>query len=241
VPRLDDLDPHQAYLGWTFVVPKRPEGTVRDIFDFAGDDCPIAIGEGDSKWADMPYRPTPVAPPAPASIEVAETPEAPAAAKPAAPNPAPPPAGQSIRIDLIKLDKLIDTVGELVIAQAMLVQRLQNDNVGASDELALLEGLTRDIQESAMSIRAQPIGSVFSRVPRILRELAASTGKHVTLQLGRKHRAGQDGDRAAGRAADPPDPQRRRPWHRKPEDRLAKGKSADGTLTLSAEHRSGAS
>jgi hypothetical protein len=43
--------------------------------------------------------------------------------------------------------------------------------------------LTREIQESAMSIRAQPIGSVFSRVPRILRELAASTGKHVRLEV----------------------------------------------------------
>jgi two-component system chemotaxis sensor kinase CheA len=88
VPGLDDLDPDQAYLGWTFVVPKSvSEGTVREIFDFAGDDCPITIGEGDSKWADMPYRPTPVAPPAPASIEVAETPEAPAAANPPRPIP----------------------------------------------------------------------------------------------------------------------------------------------------------
>jgi two-component system chemotaxis sensor kinase CheA len=56
-------------------------------------------------------------------------------------------------------------VGELVIAQAMLAQRLQNENVQSVEELTLLESLTRDIQESAMSIRAQPIGSVFSRVP----------------------------------------------------------------------------
>ncbi|WP_343613419.1 chemotaxis protein CheA [Novosphingobium sp.] len=241
VPGLDDLDPDQAYLGWTFVVPKSvSEGTVREIFDFAGDDCPITIGEGDSKWADMPYRPTPVAPPAPASIEVAETPEALAAAKPAAPNPAPPPAGQSIRIDLLKLDRLIDTVGELVIAQAMLAQRLHNEGVAASEELNMLEGLTRDIQDNAMSIRAQPIGSVFSRVPRILRELAASTGKHVTLQTSGEateldktviERLGEPLTHLIRNAVD----------HgiEKPDERLAKGKSADGTLTLSAEHRSG--
>jgi two-component system chemotaxis sensor kinase CheA len=241
VPGLDDLDPDQAYLGWTFVVPKSvSEGTVREIFDFAGDDCPITIGEGDSKWADMPYRPTPVAPPAPASIEVAETPEAPAAAKPTAPNPAPPPAGQSIRIDLLKLDRLIDTVGELVIAQAMLAQRLHNEGVAASEELNMLEGLTRDIQDNAMSIRAQPIGSVFSRVPRILRELAASTGKHVTLQTSGEateldktviERLGEPLTHLIRNAVD----------HgiEKPDERLAKGKSADGTLTLSAEHRSG--
>lgn len=241
VPGLDDLDPDQAYLGWTFVVPKTvSESTVREIFDFAGDDCPITIGEGESKWADMPYRPTPVAPPAPEAVEVAETEDAPAPAKPAAPNPAPPPAGQSIRIDLLKLDRLIDTVGELVIAQAMLAQRLHNEGVVANEELNMLEGLTRDIQDNAMSIRAQPIGSVFSRVPRILRELAASTGKHVTLQTSGEtteldktviERLGEPLTHLIRNAVD----------HgiEKPDERLAKGKSADGTLTLSAEHRSG--
>jgi two-component system chemotaxis sensor kinase CheA len=93
--------------------------------------------------------------------------------------PAPPAPGQSIRIELSKLDKLIDAVGELVIAQAMMAQRLSNEGLAASEEIAVLDGLTRDIQESAMAIRAQPIGSVFSRVPRIMRELSASTGKHV--------------------------------------------------------------
>jgi two-component system chemotaxis sensor kinase CheA len=248
VPSLDDLDPHQGYLGWTFSVPHDvPEEAVRDIFDFVGEDCPIAIGPGvvmppvqiDTAMAFVPTPPTPTGPPVsaetPAPVEASAP--APSASGNAPPAPA---AGQSIRIDLIKLDKLIDTVGELVIAQAMLVQRLQNDNIGATDELALLEGLTRDIQESAMSIRAQPIGSVFSRVPRILRELAASTGKHVTLQLVGEsteldktviERLGEPLTHLIRNAVD----------HgiESPEDRLAKGKSADGTLTLSAEHRSG--
>ncbi|WP_206238302.1 chemotaxis protein CheA [Novosphingobium terrae] len=240
VPGLDNLDPDQAYLGWTFVVPKSvSEATVREIFDFAGDDCPITIGEGESKWADMPHRPAALTPPPPPPAA-----EAPAeAAKPEttpAKNPAPPPVGQSIRIDLLKLDKLIDTVGELVIAQAMLAQRLHNDGVAANEELNMLEGLTRDIQDSAMSIRAQPIGSVFSRVPRILRELAASTGKHVTLQTSGEateldktviERLGEPLTHLIRNAVD----------HgiEKPDERLAKGKSADGTLTLSAEHRSG--
>jgi two-component system chemotaxis sensor kinase CheA len=179
---------------------------VRDIFDFVGEDCPIAIGED----AVMPAalvepgsrpaaRPSPQpAAPQPRARPRGGAPRARARCRRPRGRPRPPPrragrhpgapprrarAGQSIRIDLIKLDKLIDTVGELVIAQAMLVQRLQNENVQSSEELTLLESLTRDIQESAMSIRAQPIGSVFSRVPRILRELAASTGKHVNLQV----------------------------------------------------------
>lgn len=247
VPSLDDLDPHQGYLGWTFAVPADvAEDAVRDIFDFAGETCPIAIGPDatmppvqiDAPKAVVSAPPAP--PSSPVSPETLPHVEASAPAPTGAPGNTPPAAGQSIRIDLIKLDKLIDTVGELVIAQAMLVQRLQNDNIGATDELALLEGLTRDIQESAMSIRAQPIGSVFSRVPRILRELAASTGKHVTLQLVGEsteldktviERLGEPLTHLIRNAVD----------HgiEKPEDRLAKGKSADGTLTLSAEHRSG--
>jgi two-component system chemotaxis sensor kinase CheA len=159
--------------------------------------CRDARRPGGAGLASPAARPVPQpAAPQPRARPVAAVRRAAPAAAPwqAAPAPAPSrppprrrrpaaPRGQSIRIDLIKLDKLIDTVGELVIAQAMLVQRLQNENVQSSEELTLLESLTRDIQESAMSIRAQPIGSVFSRVPRILRELAASTGKHVNLQV----------------------------------------------------------
>ncbi|MCJ2189266.1 chemotaxis protein CheA, partial [Novosphingobium beihaiensis] len=163
-----------------------------------------------------------------------------AAEKPAAAAPAPPVAGQSIRIDLFKLDRLIDLVGELVIAQAMLVQRLDSAGVTASEELSLLETLTRDIQESAMSIRAQPIASVFSRVPRILRDLAASTGKHVKLEVFGEtteldktviERLGEPLTHLIRNAVD----------HgiESAENRIAAGKPAEGTLTLSAEHRSG--
>ncbi len=267
VPSLDDFDPHQGYLGWTYIVPDDvSESAVRDIFDFVGDDCPIAMGPGATippTQIDKPkaapviaaaplaaVAPSPVAKPVAApAVAVPAAPSVEAAAEPAvqASNPAPgsaPPAapapGQSIRIDLIKLDKLIDTVGELVIAQAMLAQRLQTEGIQSNEELTLLEGLTRDIQESAMSIRAQPIGSVFSRVPRILRELASSTGKHVNLQLVGEtteldktviERLGEPLTHLIRNAVD----------HgiEKPEDRLAAGKSAEGTLTLAAEHRSG--
>ena len=276
VPQLDDFDPLQGYLGWTFTVPADVSvESVQDIFDFVGEECPIAIGDKlgiPPVDLDLPQAP-PAAPEASAPVAVAAAPPiqppvsapthapesvgapdpeaaplAPSAVAPAntasaaqqavsAPSAS---AGQSIRIDLLKLDKLIDTVGELVIAQAMLAQRLQNDNVGATEELGMLEGLTRDIQESAMSIRAQPISSVFSRVPRILRELASSTGKHVhlhtvgeTTELDKTviERLGEPLTHLIRNAVD----------HgiEKPEDRLAAGKSAEGTLTLSAEHRSG--
>jgi two-component system chemotaxis sensor kinase CheA len=257
VPPLDELDPGQGYLGWTFRVPASVAvAQVHDIFDFVGDDFPVVIG------ADAAIPPSDIAPPAPTPTSAAPAPirpaliaspapsaPQPAAAQPAAaatatpPGAAPPAApapGQSIRIDLIKLDKLIDAVGELVIAQAMLAQRLSTEAMGSNEELALLEGLTRDIQESAMAIRAQPIGSAFSRVPRILRELTASTGKHVNLVLAGEsteldktviERLGEPLTHLIRNAVD----------HgiEGPAERLAAGKSAEGTLSLSAEHRSG--
>ena len=194
----------------------------------------------------------PVPVPVPASAPVAET-AAPAPVQPVASAPAASGSGvgnssansgansganASIRIDLCKLDRLIDTVGELVIAQAMLAQRLGGTT--ATEELAVLDGLTRDLQESAMSIRAQPIGSVFSRVPRILRELEGSTGKRVRLEMSGEtteldktvlERLGEPLTHLIRNAVDhgiEPGP-----------DRIAAGKPVEGVLHLSAEQRSG--
>lgn len=238
VPPLDTLDPGTGYLGWTFALDADvSEGSAREIFEFVGDDCGLAVGSD----APMPaVRPAPV--PTPVAAPTAAMPVAAATAAPApvAAPPAPPALGQSIRIELGKLDKLIDAVGELVIAQAMMAQRLAGDGLAVKEELTILEGLTRDIQESAMSIRAQPIGSVFSRVPRILRELTASTGKHVRLEVSGEsteldktviERLGEPLTHLIRNAVD----------HgiESAEARIAAGKPAEGTLTLSAEHRSG--
>ena len=253
VPALDLLDWRTGYLGWTFAMPGSvDEAEVRDVFDFVGDDCGVAIGADAAMPAVRQAAPAaPAAPPvasAPAAVTAptTQTPAGAPASEPAqaaanAPAPpAPPVAGQSIRIDLVKLDRLIDTVGELVIAQAMLAQRLSNENVTAIEELGMLETLTRDIQESAMAIRAQPIGSVFSRVPRILRELAATTGKHVRLEVSGEsteldktviEKLGEPLTHLIRNAVD----------HgiESAEERVAAGKPAEGTVSLSAEHRSG--
>ncbi len=257
VPPLDNLDPGTGYLGWTFTLEADvSEAAARDIFDFVGEECGLAVG------ADAPMPPVrqapPPAPAAPAAVTaattaaghntdaaLAEVPANSSTAQPAAASagtapPAPPIPGQSIRIELGKLDKLIDAVGELVIAQAMMAQRLAGDGLAVKEELTVLEGLTRDIQESAMSIRAQPIGSVFSRVPRILRELTASTGKHVRLEVAGEsteldktviERLGEPLTHLIRNAVD----------HgiESAEARIAAGKPAEGTLTLAAEHRSG--
>lgn len=247
VPALDALDPGTGYLGWTFAVPGDvTEAAVRDVFDFVGDECGLALG--DDTMMPAVRLPAPPAPAATAPVsgepradDAGQARPAPRTAPGAPPTPPAPPAmGQSIRIELGKLDKLIDAVGELVIAQAMMAQRLAGDGLAATEELALLEGLTRDIQESAMAIRAQPIGSVFSRVPRILRELTASTGKHVRLEVSGEsteldktviERLGEPLTHLIRNAVD----------HgiEPAAERLAAGKPAEGTLTLSAEHKSG--
>ena len=247
VPHLDALDIGTGYLGWTFALPESvSEAQVRDIFDFVGDDCGLALG-ADAPMpglrlppAGAPSAPQVASPPVVAAIRPVPVETEPLPAASSSAPPAPPAPGQSIRIELGKLDKLIDAVGELVIAQAMMAQRLMGDGLAVSEELAMLEGLTRDIQESAMAIRAQPIGSVFSRVPRILRELTATTGKHVRLELSGEsteldktviERLGEPLTHLIRNAVD----------HgiETAEDRLAAGKPAEGTLRLSAEHRSG--
>jgi two-component system chemotaxis sensor kinase CheA len=246
------------------------EAQIRETFDFVGDDCEVVfLDQKPTVGMVAPTaRPEPVpvsvqAPEAgPVSVQVPETaPVAVATADrelPAAPPPAPAlapaaatptavtsapavsAANQSIRIDLVKLDRLIDSVGELVIAQAMMAQRLAGHGLGGIEEIALLDGLTRDIQESAMAIRAQPIGSVFSRVPRILRELETSTGKRVALSVTGEgteldktviERLGEPMTHLIRNAVDHGIESR--------DDRIAAGKSAEGTLSLSAEQRSG--
>lgn len=251
VPPLDSFRVGEGYLDWTFTMPGAvSQDVVGEVFDFNANEFDIAIGDD-----DLP--PPPVAEAAAAASAapaLALAPVAPAPATPATtstsaavPTADPQPAGQSaaaagqsIRIDLAKLDRLIDSVGELVIAQAMMAQRLGGEGMAATEELGLLETLTRDIQENAMSIRAQPIGSVFSRVPRILRELAASTGKHVRLEVigeGTEldktviERLGEPLTHLIRNAVD----------HgiESAEERIAAGKNPEGTLTLSAEQRSG--
>lgn len=150
------------------------------------------------------------------------------------------PATQSVRIDLAKLDRLIDGVGELVIAQAMMAQRLENENFAHIEELAMLDTLIRDIQEHAMAFRAQPISSVFGRVPRLLRELASNTGKHVKLEV---FGEGTELDKTViERLSEPMTHLIRNAVDHGiegPDDRKAAGKNPEGTLTLAAEQKAG--
>ncbi len=249
VPVLDEFDPDLGHLGWTFRMDgKVKHDDVKDVFDFAQEDYTLIFGSSEDDIKTKLDDPQTASSDDEAASEAKQTdgdkqpdtkaPNAPAAAATTAP--APTVATQSIRIDLGKLDKLIDGVGELVIAQAMLTQRLADQDIAHIEELSLLDTLVRDVQEHAMAFRAQPIGSVFSRVPRLLRELSSSTGKHVKLKVQGEsteldktviERLGEPLTHLIRNAVD----------HgiEDAEERRAQGKDPEGTLTLSAEQKAG--
>src|SRR5690606_17350919 len=150
----------------------------------------------------------------------------------------------SIRVSIEKVGQLINQVGELVIAQAMLAQ-----SVGQLDPMlhqALLNGMadlernTRDLQESVMSIRMMPIGFVFKRFPRMVRDLAAKLGKQV--QLNTEGEATELDKGLIEKIADPLTHLIRNSVDHgieSPEQRVAAGKPAQGSVMLRAAHQGG--
>jgi two-component system, chemotaxis family, sensor kinase CheA len=95
-------------------------------------------------------------------------------------------AMQSIRVDLDKVDRVVNMVGELVITQSMLTQQMDDMLKARYQELVrgleVLAQTTRGLQDAVMAIRAQPVKTVFSRMPRLVRELAQKTGKQIRLE-----------------------------------------------------------
>ncbi|WP_369058494.1 chemotaxis protein CheA [Caulobacter sp. 73W] len=204
--------------------------------------------------------PEPVAAPAPvaaapaasAPAPVAMTPAAaaavaakPAAAAPAkAPLEAPGPGQSVIRVDPERIDRLIDLVSELVINQAMIAQRVAEHGIAQSSNLAIgldeLEQLTREIQDSVMAIRAQPVKSVFQRMPRLVREVASMVGKQVRLVM---EGEGTEVDKTViERLSDPITHMLRNAIDHgleNPDERREVGKPVEGVIKLQALHRGG--
>lgn len=223
----------------------------------ASDDLDIAalLAKASGAAAEPAAEVVPFAPlepePAPAPIAAAPAvePAAPAFAASVAATPAPAsapvaPAPVTIRVDLDRVDRLINVVGELVIQQAMLSQRVLESGLARSSGIALgledLELLTREIQDSVMAIRAQPVKSVFQRMPRLVREVADMVSKQVRLVT-----AGEDTEvdkTVVERLAEPITHMLRNAIDHgleTPEERVAAGKPAEGTVRLAALHRSG--
>jgi len=234
--------------GYGFFAPLTPEQTP-----------PVAEeGDGFGFFAPLPVPPTAeiVAPPAvnvtaapamavPAKSVAEAPPTEPRSARVAKPAAAAAASGDSsIRVSIEKVDQLINLVGELVITQAMLLQTATQMQETAPERLvnglAQLERNTRDLQESVMSIRMMPISFVFSRFPRVVRDLSSKLGKQVELKT-----FGENTELDKGlieRIADPLTHLIRNSLDHGielPETRVAAGKSPIGTIILKAYHQGG--
>jgi two-component system chemotaxis sensor kinase CheA len=150
----------------------------------------------------------------------------------------------TIRVATGKVDQLIDLVGELIIAQSMASQVLAAfqpaDLARMQETFAEVERYTRELQERLMGIRMLPIGNAFSRFPRLVRDLAASTGKQVSLAI-----EGEETEldkSVVERMADPLTHLVRNAIDHGIEpsaERIAAGKPAVGSIGLRARHQGG--
>lgn len=150
----------------------------------------------------------------------------------------------TIRVSVRKIDSLINMVGELVITQAMLAQEIGGHNDEVQERLqqilAQLDHNTRDLQETVMSIRMLPISFVFSRFPRLVRDVGAKLGKQLDLVL-----AGETTELDKSMIERLIDPLthivRNSIDHgiEPPDERRASGKSERGRISLSAFHQGG--
>jgi two-component system chemotaxis sensor kinase CheA len=187
IPPFETLDPETCHLAWNLEL-RGPVTrlAIEEAFEF--------VLEGDNLVIE------PLAPPPPSSPPVTPEPEfrpppdpaahpASAGAETTPERRAPPRAeATTLRVNTEKIDQLLDLVGELVITQAMLTQSsLQMDPTHSfgrfHEALQQLDRQTRDLQERVMGIRMVPVDMVFSRFPRLVRDLCKQLDKEVDLHL----------------------------------------------------------
>ena len=163
LPALEDLDPETCFLAWNIrLKADATEQDIRDVFAFVEDGAEIEVERESTATVAVEQkgveRSAVKAPPSVRHVE-----------------------GSSMRVATAKVDKLIDLVGELVIAESMAAQILAafqaSDLVRLQEAFGEMERYTRELQERIMGIRMLPVGSVFSRFPRVVRDLAVPWAK----------------------------------------------------------------
>lgn len=257
VPKsFNDIERLGGRLSWDITVDTdSPASAVHEIFEFAAGLCQLEVASngGDAPQdaesptdADTPAPteklPTPVAsaaPPVSTPKATVDTPQ-PAAATPKSSAKVSP----TVRVDLERIERLVNLVGELVINQAMLSQSIAEENIPPNSPVSAgldeFMQLTRNIQESVMMIRAQPVKSLFQRMSRIVREASAAVDKSVKLITEGEN---TEIDKTAIEClADPLTHMIRNAVDHglEPTDtRVANGKPKQGEIRLAAAHRSG--
>ncbi|MEO1974981.1 MULTISPECIES: chemotaxis protein CheA [Salipiger] len=258
LPDFDAFDPNDAVIDWHLTLDTAEDETVlHEIFEFVDALCEldISVNEDPQPALEVSALAEAPAPPTVTSLEN-EPIEAPAPLRqsedrPPAPEPKPSvardePRGPkpTLRVDLDRVDRLINTVGELIINQAMISQRIEELELPAvahlTNELEAYKLLARDIQEGVMAIRAQPVKPLFQRMSRIVREASEATGKKAKLvTVGDSTEVDKT---VIERLADPLTHMVRNAVDHGlelPERREEAGKDPVGSIRLSASHRSG--
>jgi two-component system chemotaxis sensor kinase CheA len=258
LPALQEMEFDHPYVAWTGKLKTTAtQEAVTGVFDFVVDDCDLSIinvtpakdALPSDNFTPMPDAELPMIAAPEATIAAAPPPpsgEVVAKSAPAAEAKGPPQkvAATTTRVELEKIDRVVNMVGELVIAQAMLGQIVQDlpEHVTGRLLQTLDEVVhhTRELKDSVMSMRAQPVGAVFQRMPRLVRELATKTLKKVRLEMAGEN---TEVDRSiVEQLADPLTHIIRNSVDHgieTPDVRAAAGKSEEGTIRLAAEHRGG--
>ena len=229
LPALEALDPEVSYLSWTYRLRGvASEVAIRDVFMFVEDVCDLTVQ----------------AVPEVAAASCAAVPSAAATPSAGALAPKRQADASSIRVPTEKVDALINLVGELVIAQAMVSQVATGMTgeglIQIQEALGMVVRSTRDLQERVMSIRMLPVGSVFNRFPRTVHDLALSLGKRVRLEI-----SGADTEldkSVIERLGDPLTHLIRNSVDHgveSPEERVRCGKPEEGVVRLRAFHEGG--
>lgn len=234
VPALDALEPDQCYLSWTITIEtEKGEAALREVFEFVEDECDLKITLIDNTQPEIikSEKEKPAA-------EAPKTQENTAAASPTVA------VSNSIRVDIDKVDRLINMVGEIVIIQAML--SMQSHFLTSPEHSELVRGIneltthTRELQEAVMAVRMQPVKSIFSRMPRLVRDLSSQLGKDIKLEMSGEN---TEVDKTIiEQLSDPLTHMIRNSIDHgveMPAKRVEAGKIAQGTINLSASHRGG--
>jgi two-component system chemotaxis sensor kinase CheA len=222
VPLLDALDAEACCLGFEIeFLSTADQATIENVFEFVIDDVALQV----------------VAQPVAAAAAPVEA----VASKPRPSLETKPQESQSVRVDADKLDRLINLVGELIIAAAganLIARRVRN--VELQEANATLSELVEEVRDSALQLRMVKIGATFGRFKRVVHDVARELGKDIALRV-----SGEDTEldkTVVEKIGDPLMHLVRNAMDHgidAPEQRAARGKPAQGTVALNAFHDSG--
>jgi two-component system chemotaxis sensor kinase CheA len=232
LPPLEEMDPERCSLAWTLRVRAARREDIEEAFEFIREESLVQIAETPEpppmRNAECGMRNSALpTPDSPLRIPHSASPEA-----------------SSLRVATEKVDRLVNLVGELVISQSMVSELASSFSTEKLPRLreavAQVERHTRELQERVMAVRMVPVGSLFSRFPRLVRDIASSSGKEISLQI-----SGEETELDKAMIELMADPLthliRNAADHgvESPETRTERGKPAQGVIHLSAFQEGG--